>query len=131
MVWNDLDMELERKQRDFDRRVEEGCRELRSRFEKLEQRCQEAEEARRSEWEAAEGRVMTASEELQHRHDGFMRLLSAVTDHYVKVIDALGADMRAEFAKGRTEAEEGRAQLRANTEAVMRMLDRLPPPESN
>lgn len=72
---------------------------------------------------------MTAAEKLQHQHDGFMRMLSSVTDHYVKVIDALGADMREEFAKGRAEAEEGRAQLRANTEAVMRMLDRLPPPE--
>lgn len=122
-------MELERRQCDFDRRVEEGRRELRSRFDTLERRCKEAEEVRRREWEAAEGRVMTAAEKLQHQHDGFMRMLSTVTDHYVKVIDALGADMREEFAKGRVEAEEGRAQLRANTEAVMRMLDRLPPPE--
>jgi hypothetical protein len=120
--WNDLDMELERKRCDFDQRVEAGCRELRSRFEKLERRCHEAEEARRHEWEAAEGRIMTVAEELQHRHDGFMRLLSAVTDHYIKIIDALNEDMNAGFA-------ESRAENKAQTEALLRMLDRLPPPE--
>jgi hypothetical protein len=124
MVWEDLDMEMEGKQRDFDRRVEEGCRELRSRFERLERSCREAEDARRREWEAAEGRVMNAAEELQHRHDGFMRLLSTVTDHYVKVIHALGDDMQRGFA-------ESRAENRAQSEALMRMFDRLPPPENS
>ena len=63
---------------------------------------------------------MTAAEELQHRHDGFMRLLSAVTDHYIKIIHALNEDMKREFA-------ESRAESRAQSEALMRVLDRLPP----
>lgn len=121
-------MELEQQLRDFDRRVEEGRREIRARIESVEQCCKEAEEARRRDWEELKGRMMTAEEERKHQSDGFLRLMAAMTDEYVTIIRAVGADMRSEFARGRAEAEEGRAQLRANTEAVMRMLDRLPPP---
>lgn len=124
-------MELGQQLRDFDRRVEEGRREIRARIESVEQGCREAEEARRRDWEELKGRMMTAEEERKHQSDGFLRLMAAMTDEYVTIIRAMGADMRSEFARGRAEAEEGRAQLRANTEAVMRMLDRLPPPRDD
>jgi hypothetical protein len=70
---------------------------------------------------------MTAEEKRQHELDYIQRLFATLTDEYVKIIRAVGEDMRRGFAENRAEAEEGRAQLRANTEAVLRMLDRLPP----
>jgi hypothetical protein len=128
--WNDLDMEmeLERWREDFDRRLEEGRQEIRARIERVEQRCKQAEEVRRSEWEELKGRVMTAEEKQERRSDEFLRLLGAVTDEYLNIARSIGEELRQGFAEGRKEAEEGRAQLRANTEATWRMLDRLPPP---
>jgi hypothetical protein len=123
MAWDDLDMEREQWREDFEQRVEEGSRELCSRFDALERGCRAAEEARRRDWEAAEGRVMTAAEKLQHQHDGFMRLLSTMGAEYMGALNALGVDMEQRFAEGK---EENRAQ----TEALMRMLDRLPPTEN-
>jgi hypothetical protein len=120
-------MELERRRCDFERRIDEGRREIRERIEKVEQRCKKAEEARKQEWEDLKGRVMTAQEEQRHHGDGMLRLMSAMTDEYVTIIRAMGDDMRQGFAELREKDEEGRAQLRANTEAVLRMLDRLPP----
>lgn len=119
MAWDDLDVQIEQWREDFERRVKEESRELCGRFEALERSCREAEEARRREWEAAEGRVMTAAEKLEHRHDGFMRLLSTMGAEYMRALNALGEDMERRFAEGK---EENRAQ----TEALMRMLDRLP-----
>lgn len=120
-------MELERRRCDFERRIDEGRREIRERIETVEHRCKKAEETRRQEWEDLKGRVMTAQEEQQHHSDGMLRLMSAMTDEYVTIIRAIGDDMRQGFAELREGDEEGRAQLRANTEAVLRMLDRLPP----
>lgn len=130
MAWKDLDMEMEQWQREFDRRVEEGRREIRERIEGVERCCKEAEERRRRDWEELKGRMMSAEEERKHHSDGFLRLMAAMTDEYVTIIRALGDDMKRGFAENRVEAEEGRAQLRANTEAVLRMLDRLPPSEA-
>lgn len=113
-------MELERRRCDFERRVEQGGREIRERIAKVEQRCKKAEAARRREWEKLEGRVMTAQEKQERRSDEFLRLISAVTDEYVKIIRTLGEDMKREFA-------EGRAESRAQTEATLKVLDRLPP----
>jgi hypothetical protein len=113
-------MELERQLRDFDRRVEEGRGEIQARIEGVERCCREAKDARRRDWEELKGRLMTAEEERKHNSDGILRLMSAMTDEYVRIIRALGADMKREFA-------EGRAESRAHTEAIMRMLDRLPP----
>lgn len=116
-------MEVEEWQADFDRRLEEGRREIRAQVEKVERRCQEAEEARRREWEMLEGRVMTAQEKQEHRSDAFLRLMTAMTEEYIKIARSIGEDMKRGFAEGR---EENRAQ----TEALMRMLDRLPPTEN-
>jgi predicted nucleic acid-binding Zn-ribbon protein len=131
VTWNDLDMELEEWRQDFDRRLEEGRREIRGRIEKVESRCRESEEVRRREWEQLKGRVMTAQEEQRHHSDGVLRLMSAMTNEYLNIARSIGEELRQGFAEGRKEAEEGRAQLRANTEAVWRVLDRLPPPETD
>jgi len=117
-------MELEQWQRDFDRRVEEGRCEIRERIERVEQRCKEAEEARRREWEELKGRVMTAQEKQEHRSDGFLRLLAAMTNEYIRIARSIGEDMKREFA-------ESRAESRAQSEALMRMFDRLPPLEND
>jgi hypothetical protein len=123
VAWNDLDMELERKRCDFDRRVEKGCREFRERIEGVERCCKEAEDARRRDWEKLEGRMMSAEEERKHQSDGFLRLLAAMTDEYVAIARSIGEDMKREFA-------ESRAESRAQSEALMRMFDRLPPLEN-
>ena len=120
MTWDGRDMEREQWRKDFDRRLEEGRREIRERIERVERRCQKAEEARRREWEELEGRVMTAQEEQKHRSDGFLRLLATMTDEYVTIARSIDEDIRTGFA-------ESRAENKAQTEALMRMLDRLPP----
>ncbi|HEY3434656.1 MAG TPA: hypothetical protein VGK41_03290 [Solirubrobacterales bacterium] len=117
----DLDMELERGREDFERRVEEGRREIRERIERLEQGCREAEDARRQDWEELKGRLMTAEEKRQHESDGFLRLIAAMTNEYVSIMRAFGADMERGFAEVQSEG-------RANREALFRLLDRLPPP---
>lgn len=127
MTWDDLDMEREQWRKDFDRRLEEGRREIRERIERVEHRCQKAEEARRREWEELEGRVMTAQEEQKHRSDGFLRLLATMTDEYVSIARSIDEDIRTGFAESRAEFAESRAENKAQTEALMRMLDRLPP----
>ena len=113
-------MEMEQWQRDFDRRMEEGRGEIHARIESVERCCREAEAARRRDWEELKGRRMTAEEERKHQSDGILRLMSAMTDEYVRIIRALGEDMKQGFA-------ESRAESRAQSEALMRVLDRLPP----
>ena len=113
-------MELEEQLRDFDRRVEESRGEIQARLESIERCCKEAEEARRRDWEELKGRMMTAEELRQHESDGIQRLLATMTDAHVTVIRAAAADMKREFA-------EGRAESRAQTEAILKLLDRLPP----
>ncbi|HEX5983197.1 MAG TPA: hypothetical protein VFY69_03225 [Solirubrobacterales bacterium] len=124
MDWQAVDMELEEQLRDFERRVEEGRGEVLARIEGVERCCKEAGEERRREWEELKGRVMTAEEKRQHDSDEFLRLMATMTDEYVSIFDSLRVDMQREFA-------EGRAENRAQTEALLRMLDRLPPPGPN
>jgi hypothetical protein len=120
MLWDDLDMELERQRWERDQRLEQIGREIRGRIEKVERRCRESEEARRREWEQLEGRVMTAEEKQERRSDEFLRLMNAVGNEHIQIVADLGEDMR------RRSAEE-RDENRAQTEALMKMLDRLPP----
>jgi hypothetical protein len=131
VAWNDLDMDLERKERDFERRLEETGGEIREHLERVHQCCKEAEGVRRCEWEKLKGRLMTAEEKHQFEMDNIRLLFARMTDEYVKVIRAASADIKREFAEGREEAraaaEESRAENRAQTEALLKMLDRLPP----
>jgi coproporphyrinogen III oxidase len=124
-------MELERKERDFERRLEETGGEICERLEQIHQDCKEAEEARRRDWEELNGRLMTAEEKHQFEMDNIRLLFARMTDEYVNVMRAASADIKREFAEGReearAEAEENRAENRAQREALLKMLDRLPP----
>ena len=112
-------MELEKQRGEHDRRVEQIGREIQERIEKVERRCKESEEARRKDWERLEGRVMTAQEKQERRSDEFLRLLNAVGSEHLKIVADLGDDMKRKFA-------ESHGENRAQTEALMKMLDRLP-----
>lgn len=127
MAWEDPVMERERVRRDMDQRLERGCKEIRQRLEKIERRWEEDEKARKREWEELEGRMMTATEEHRHYNDGLLRKMSIMTEQYIGILREFSEDMQMQFAKGWADAAESRAQLRANTEAVLKMLDRLPP----
>jgi hypothetical protein len=120
MSWEDLDMEIEQGREDFERRIEEGRREIRERIERLELCCKEAEDARRRDWEELKGRLMTTDEKRQHESDGFLRLIATMTNEYVAIMRAVGADMERGFAEVQSEG-------RAHREALLRLLDRLPP----
>lgn len=108
--------------REFEEGVARRQVEIRARLEKVEQRWEEGEEARRREREALEGRLMNAYEKNQHFNDGLLRKMTVMTEEYIRILREGGAAFQKEMA-------EGRAQLRANTEAVLKALDRLPPPQ--
>lgn len=120
MAWLDLDMELERRREDFERRLVEGRREIRERIERVERCCRETEAARRRDWEELKGHLATEAEKRQFESDSIQRLFAALTVEYVNVVRSAGEDMRREFA-------EGRAEAKAQTEAILKLLDRLPP----
>jgi hypothetical protein len=63
---------------------------------------------------------MTAQEEQERRSDEFLRLMNAVGNEHLKIVAALGDDMKRKFA-------ESHGEKRAQTQALMKMLDRLPP----
>lgn len=113
-------MELKRQRRQRDQRLEQIGREIRERIEKVERRCKESDAARRRDWERLEGRVMTAQEEQERRSDEFLRLMNAVGNEHLKIVADLGDDMNRKFA-------ESHGENRAQTEALLKMLDRLPP----
>jgi hypothetical protein len=123
MAWEDPVMERERIRRDMDQRLQRGCKEIRQRLEKIERRWEESEKARKREWEELAGRMMTATEEHRHYNDGLLRKMAVMTEEYIGILREVSADLQREFA-------EGRAQLQSNTEAVLKMLDRLPPTSS-
>jgi len=112
-------MELERRMEDFERRLEEGRGEIRERIERVERCCKEAEETRRREWEGRKGHLVTEAEKRQFESDSIQRLFAALTVEYVNVVRSAGEDIKREFA-------EGRAESRAQTEAILKLLDRLP-----
>jgi hypothetical protein len=120
MAWLDLDMEIERRMEDFERRLEENRGAIRAQIERAERRCREAEEVRRRDWEEVKGHLATEAEKRQFESDSIQRLFAALTDEYVNVVRSAGEDMKREFA-------EGRAEARAQTEAILKLLDRLPP----
>jgi hypothetical protein len=135
VAWDDLDTELERKRCDFERRLEEGRGDLVERIEELQRILREGGEARRREWEELNGRLMTADEKRQFENDHIQRVLAQMTDAHVKTIQAAQEDMRRAFADSRAESrakfEELQAEARAQRQATLRMLDRLPPSEED
>ncbi len=122
VLWDDLDMELERKRCDFERRLEEGRGDIVERIEELQRTLREGGEARRREWEELNGRLMTADERRQFENDHIQRVLVQMTDAHVKTIQAASEDLKRAFA-------EIRAENKAQREATLKMLDRLRPPD--
>lgn len=126
-------MELERKRCDFERRLEEGRGKVLEKIEVLQRELREGGEARRREWEELNGRLMTAEEKRQFELDYIQTIYAQMTDAFVGAIHAASEDMRREFAESRAESrekfEELQAEARAQRQATLRMLDRLPPPE--
>jgi hypothetical protein len=113
-------MEEERISRRFGERLERSQAEITARLAKIDAHWRAGEEARRHEWEELEGRLMTAEERRQHFDDGLFRKMAVMTEEYIKIMREGGETLQQEIA-------EQRAQIRANTEAVLKALDRLPP----
>jgi len=116
-------MDEERIQREIAERIERGNAEIQVRLERVERLWRKGEEKRRREWEELEGRMLTVEEERKLFYDGLFRKMTVMTDAYIRILREFGQELREE-------AVEQRAQLRANTEATWKMLDRLPPPEA-
>ncbi len=131
MDWQALDMELERGNRDFERRMEEAGHEIQEHLERAYRRCKEFEEARRRDWEELRGELMTAEERRRVEVDGIQRLFANMTDEYVRVVSSAREDIERKSAEGRAEAraafDELLAEARAQRQATLKMLDRLPP----
>jgi predicted nucleic acid-binding Zn-ribbon protein len=120
-------MERARIRRTMDRRLARGCAEIRQRLEIVERRWEEDEQTRKREWEDLEGRLMTANEEHRHYNDGLLRKMAVMTEAHIDILRAFGEDVHQEFSKIAAQLDEGRAETRAQTEAILKMLDRLPP----
>lgn len=118
--WHALDMEVDRSRREFERRLEEGHEEIVEHMERVLRCCREAEEARRCDWEELNGRLMTAEEQRRFELDSIQTLFATMTREHVRVIAAASEDMERRFA-------ETRGENRAHTEALLKVLDRLPP----
>lgn len=58
--------------------------------------------------------------EQQRGSDALLWFMGEMTTEYIAIIRALGEDMHNEF-------QETRAENRAQSDALMKMLDRLPP----
>lgn len=129
--WQALDMEIERERCDFARRLEEGRGEVLEKIEALQRELREGGEARRREWEELNGRLMTAEEKRQFENDHIQRVLAQMTDTHVQAFQSAQEDMKRAFAESRAESrekfEELQAEARAQRQATLRMLDRLPP----
>jgi hypothetical protein len=77
---------------------------------------------------------MTAEERRRLEMDGIQRLFANMTDEYVRVVSSAREDIERKSAEGRAEAraafDEWLAEARAQRQVTLKMLDRLPPPES-
>lgn len=114
-------MEIEQQMREMDRRLEQGFAEIMGRMEEAERHWEEDERARKREWEELEGRAMTAMEEHRHFNDGLLRKMDAMTVVQVNIAREISEDLQKGFAEIQSEG-------RAHREALLRLLDRLPPP---
>jgi hypothetical protein len=118
--WHAVDMEVERSRREFEKRLEEGHLEIVEHMERVLRCCRESEEARRRHWEELKGRLMSAEEQRRFELDNIQMLFTTMTREHVNVIAAASEDMERRFA-------EGRSENKAHTEALLKLLDRLPP----
>ena len=122
MEWQAWLMDLER---EFMERTDRRGVEFREMLETIERRWKEGEEARRREWEALEGRAMTAWEKIEHSLDGLLRKTTMITQEQIAMNWKVAEETREEFREGFAEIKE---EMRANREATLKMLDRLSEP---
>ncbi len=115
-------MDLER---EFMERTDRRGVEFREMLENIERRWKEGEEARRREWEALEGRAMTAWEKIEHSLDGLLRKTTMITQEQIAMNWKVAEETREEFREGFAEIKQ---EMRANREATLKMLDRLSEP---
>jgi hypothetical protein len=127
-------MENDRDRIEFQERVEARQKEGLERILALIRHCDEEAAAGRREWEEAKGREMTRAEKIDAHHDEFLIKMTVTTEAQVAAINDLGKQWQKasiEIEKTRRfseqEWEESRAEARAGREALLRMLDRLPP----
>jgi hypothetical protein len=123
MAWEYRPVDVEQIRREMKEGFERSLAEIRARTEQVERHWEKSEEARRREWERLEGRLMTAEEKHQRFNDALLRKNTMMTQAFLAILDEGREEFRQEFA-------EGRAQMRANTEAVLKALDRLPPADA-
>jgi len=116
-------MEIEQQMREMNKRLEQRFVEILGRMEMAERRWKEDERSRRREWEELEGRAMTAMEEQRHYNDGLLRKMDVMTVIELNILREISEDLKKGFAEVQSEG-------RAHREALWRLLDRLPPPES-
>ena len=116
-------MEIEQQMREMDERFAQRFVELMGRIEEAERCWDVSERARKREWEELEGRAMTAMEEHRHYNDGLLRKMDAMTTVELNMLHEISEAHRKGFA-------EIQAEGRAHREALLRLLDRLPPPKS-
>lgn len=120
----------------------------------FEERWEQAEAERRHEWAALEERFATAEARRQAFDDALFLKVNAMNAQFLQVLHEINdslqqltlevralreemgggfAGMREEIASLRAEMRlgftEGQAEARAGREALLRMLDRLPPPQ--
>lgn len=114
------------------RQLSAGQAEILRRMAAAERRWEEGEAARVGEWEALEGRMMTAEEKRKTFDDALFRKMTIMTDEHSliiqQMIEQLEASREKILEKIADEHTEGRAEARAGREALLRILDRLPPP---
>lgn len=122
MAWDDLSMEIKQHLHEMDGRLARGFAEIMERMDEAERRWEEGERARKREWEELQGRTMTAMEEHRHYNDGLLRKMDVMTIVQVNI----AREIHEEQSKGFAEMQ---AEGRAHREALLRLLDRLPPRE--
>jgi sugar-specific transcriptional regulator TrmB len=123
MTWEYRPVDVEQIRREMKEGFERSLAEIQARTEQVERHWERSEEARRREWERLEGRLMTAEEKRKRFDDALLRKNTMMTQAFLAILDEGREEFRQEFA-------EGRAQMRANTEAVLKALDRLPPTDA-
>ena len=123
MTWEYRPVDVEQIRREMKEGFERSLAKIQARTEQVERHWERSEEARRHEWERLEGRLMTAEEEHRRFNDALLRKNTMMTQAFLAILDEGREEARQEFA-------EGRAQMRANTEAVLKALDRLPPADA-
>lgn len=104
----------------MDRRLARGIEEINQRTRKAERCWEKEEEDRRREWEELAGRLMTAEEASRHYHDGLLRKMDVLTQVQLNILREISEKMEHQYT-------ETLAEMRANREATLKMLDRLSP----